>query len=212
MDKDTSESTAIPDCGEEPREEGDTVSHDGGQEAKHEKTQSEIKPRSVSVKSPILKIQPRQDSIIIHLDGENSPSTVGALIAEQFAKGGHSNVELKPKEEDKPDTGQSENHVPELEEIKEETEPLVRQETIASITVQSERNHEQNGHQTQSKIQHISVQACSMIVGILAMILPSIWLSVFVLYLMSKLLPGFDPEVFNQIELTSSWGLSYLTE
>ena len=207
MDKNTSESTAIPDCGEEPREEGDTVSHDGGQEAKHEKTQSEIKPQ---VKSPILKIQPRQDSIIIHLDGENSPSTVGALIAEQFAKGGHSNVELKPKEEDKPDTGQSENHVPELEEIEEETEPLVEQETIASITMQSDCNHEQSGHQIQSRMRHMSVQACSVIVGILAMLLPSIWLSVFVLYLMSKL--GYSTEVFNQIELTSSWGLSYLTE
>ena len=177
-----------------------------------EETQSEIRPRSVSVKSASLKIQPRQDSIIIHLDGENSPSVVGALIADQLAKVGHTNVELKPKEEDKPDTGQSENHVPELEEIEEETEPLVEQETIASITMQSDRNHEQSGHQIQSRMRHMSVQACSVIVGILAMLLPSIWLSVFVLYLMSKTLPGFNPEVLNQIELTSSWGLSYLTE
>ena len=103
-----------------------------------------------------------------------------------------------------------------MDEQKEETQPLVAEQaggkarkTKASGTGLAHNipdtdlhNREDVGRinvaQTQSKMRHISVQAGSVIVGIMAMLLPSFWLSVLISYLLS-LVPGSNHEAFNEI-------------
>ena len=177
--------------------------------------------RQISVQSGSVIIETRPDAIVIHRGGGDVPcgdNILSALrnhIARTLADIDLTNIE----QEDQPDGSRK-------EEQREETQPLVAgktqqtnardtEETAKNIRETEVHNHEQVGRvnvaETQSKMRHISVQAGSVTVGIVAMLLPSFWLSLLISYLIS-LVPGFDREALDQIDQKSASELPNLNE
>ena len=190
----TSEDTVLREAGDEPV---DIIAS----QPKESSSDNVRQRRQISVQSGNLIIETGPDAIVIHrgLDGSESGDILSALgnhIANDLAGRRLSSLEVEPRggDDDIPDTGNGpNNHEPEedskLEEV--ETQPLVvedAQGANASITGSSDDLRDRRGQVvalTRSSMRHISVQACSVIVGILAMLLPSFWLSILISYVSS---------------------------